>query len=254
MPPSRSSEKPPEAMTLLRAMPVIAFAGVFDLLKMLFEAFWFFGPALAAVYCSAKVNGILTTWTAGLLGMKTAALACSAAVTGAVAGAAVVTGGLSAEAIEVFGIIMAMAVGFLGNIAVLFWLLAKNPRIFKANERAALWFGGSFLVSELPFIGAFPALSVTLWRMYKKQIQADAAAHAAWKRKSAQDAAARVQERQQQAAGLMQANAIRADQMQQQAANDAQYAAQEQEATERENAEVDAANDAQYTQNFADAA
>lgn len=248
MPLSRNSDTPPPTMTWPMATPVIAVAGILDLIRMFFEMFWFFGPELATAYCSKEVGGTLTTWTAGLLGSKTAALACGP-------GAAVI-GFFGAGPIEIFGTVMAMAVGFLGGLILLFWLLARNRRIFKSTERAALKLAGGFLVSELPLIGTFPAFSVVLWRLYKKQIAVEKVALAAWNRKNAQAAAARVQARQQQAAELMQANAIQTEQMQQQeATNDAQYAAEQQkEEAERVSTETEAANDDQYTQTLDNAA
>jgi hypothetical protein len=204
-------------MTWGGATPVIAVAGIFDLLRMFFEMFWFFGPAIAGLYCTSKASDLV-----GNLWGLTATLC--AGVAGA-AGAAV------SEVTIPFGTIMAMAVGLLGFLTLGLWILMKNARIFKANATGALWFIGSLGVSEIPIIGTIPAFSITLWKLYKTQIRIEGAARKKWEKEHAQEAAMQVRQRQQQAAQLMQA---RTDQMEQQeAANDERY--------------DDAANDDQYT-------
>ena len=207
MPPRGNSQKPPEAMTWGRAWPVIAVAVVFDLLRAFFEMFLFFAPALATVYCTAKVNGVLTTWTAGLLGTKTAAAACSVGVAGTVAGLTYVTGGMSAEAIETFGIIMAIAIGILGFVALGLWIIVTNPGLFRANASNVLWFIGGFAVSELPLVGAIPSFSITLFKAYWTQIKKERSALLKWRKEHAQEIAAQRRAQQEQAAYIMQARA-----------------------------------------------
>lgn len=200
MPRKRNSE-PPKAMTWAKAAPALAIAAIFDALRLMFNMFWFFGPALAALYCTTKVGG----WV-GMLGGLTPT-ACVAA------------GGVisyfGAPVIVAFGVIMAMAVGFAGWLVIGGWLMATNSRIFKEN---ALWFVGSLLFSEIPIIGAIPAITVAVWRMYSHQIKIEKAAYKKWEK---EQAGAQQQMRNQQMAQLMQAQA-----MQQQAANDELYAQQ----------------------------
>ncbi len=207
MPQKGDSQKPPEAMTWGRAVPVIAVAAVFDLLRAFFEMFWFLAPAIATVYCTAKVNGVLTSWTAGLLGAKTAATACTAGVVGAIAGLTAITGGMSAEAVEAFSIIMAIAVGILGFIALGIWILVTNPGLFRANASNAIWFVGGFLIGEVPFVGAIPTFSVTLFKAYWTQIKKERAALLRWQKEHAREIAAQRRAQQEQAAYIMQARA-----------------------------------------------
>lgn len=190
-------------MTWTKASPVLAIAAVFDALRLFFQMFWFFGPALAALYCTAKLSGGLSTWTLGLLGTKTAALACATGV-GAV-------GTLGIEVIAPFGVIMAMAVGFVGWLTVGLILLTTNGRIFKEN---ALWFASSLLVSEVPIVGSVPAITIALWKMYSRQIHTE---RTSFQKFQKEQAAAQAEEHNRQMAQLMQARAV------QEAANQERY-------------------------------
>lgn len=199
MPQNRNSAKPPEAMTWGKAMPMIVVAGVFDLVRIFFEMFWFFGPALVAAYCSMQASD----WVGHLWGLTEAA--CTAA-----AGAA----GFYGAAVTIpFGTTMAMATGLFGYLTIGLWILMRNPRIFVANASGSLWLAGGFGVSVVPLIGAIPAFSLVLWRLYRTQIHVEKAALKKWEK---EHAAAKRQEREQQAAALAR--------MQQQAAtNDEVY-------------------------------
>ena len=86
-----------------------------------------------------------------------------------------------------------MATGFAGWLIVGGWLMATNSRIFKEN---ALWFVGSLLFSEVPFIGAIPAITVSVWKMHSNQIKIEKAAFAKWEKENAD---ALVAEKRQQA-------------------------------------------------------
>lgn len=214
-------------MTWTKALPVLAVSLVFDALRLLFEMFWFFGPALAALYCTAKVSSVVGTTLGGF--------ACSAG--------AGVLGFVGAGPIAAFGVVMAMAVGLLGWMTVGLIVIMTNARLFKENAGHALWFIGSLMVSEVPFVGALPAITISVVRMYSTQIKNDKAAREEYEK-------ARVAEqnrnRQQQAAQLTQARNEQIMQIQEQeAANDEMYALQE---------ETEAINDEQYTQDMKKAA
>lgn len=209
MPQNRNSAKPPEAMTWGKAMPMIVVAGVFDLVRIFFEMFWFFGPALVAAYCSMSAS----EWVGSLWGLTEAACATAAGVAGFYGAAVTIP----------FGTTMAMATGLFGYLTLGLWILMKNPRIFIANASGSLWLAGGFGVSVVPLIGAIPAFSLVLWRLYRTQIRVEKAALKKWEK---EHAAAKRQEREQQAAALMR--------MQQAAANDEAYE------------QVAAANDEQY--------
>ena len=160
--PQKRNSAPPKVMMWGRATPVLAVSAIFDALRLMFEMFWFFGPALAALYCTITTSGTLEAWTFGLLGTKTAALVCTA-------GAGLV-GAVAIEMIAPFGVIMAMAVGFAGWLTVGIILLVTNGRIFKEN---ALWFAGSLLVSEIPIVGSVPVITLVVWKMYRTQIRVE---------------------------------------------------------------------------------
>ena len=205
--PQNKNNKPSEGLTWSKASPAIIIATIVDLVRIFFEFFWFFGPALAGTYCVAKVGDV------AVVGKLLAA--------GCVATAGTV-GFFSVPALAAFGAVMAMAVGFGGWLIVGGWLAATNARIFKEN---ALWFVGSLAVSEVPFVGALPAITVAVWRMYHVQIKKERDDLKKWEVAHA----AQIQKEQRQAAQIEQ----------QEAANDATYvqaeAVGEQEPSESSN-------------------
>jgi hypothetical protein len=182
-------------MTWGKAIPALVIAVIFDVARIFFEFFWFFGPALIGVYCAAKVGDVAVI--GGIL-----ATGCAAGAT------AIGIGGFAVAA--TFGSVMAMATGFAGWLVVGGWLMATNARIFKEN---ALWFVGSLLVSEIPLVGSIPAITIAVWRMYSTQIKKEKAAFKKWEEKNA---GAQLEERNQQIAQLQRIQA--------EAANDAAYA------------------------------
>jgi len=114
--------------------------------------------------------------------------------------------------------IMAIVTGLAGWLVILILLLIFNGRIFKEN---ALWFGASLLVSEVPFVGSIPALTIVMWRMHHVQIKIEKEALKKWKKENAD---AQLQERRQQIAEqaqMIQYQAGQVAQAQQEAANDA---------------------------------
>jgi hypothetical protein len=204
-------------MTWGKASIALVPAILFDTLRVFFEWFVLFGPALGAVICTAVVGDKLQTWTLGLLGTKTAAAGCLAL--GGTLGIA------AAPATIVFGAIMAIAIGFCGWLAIAIILLVSNRRIFKSNF---FWFVGSLVISEIPVISSMPALSITVWRMYRRQIADDKAALAVWKKEH--DAA----QRQVQEQNVMLVLQDRAAQQVRQQAEEEQLVAEEQTAQQIE--------------------
>ena len=212
MPQKRNSDPPP-VMTWTKATPVLAIAILFDALRLLFEGFWFFGPALAALYCANKVGGV---WLVG--GLITKACVIGAAALGLAA----------VEVTAVFGTLMAMVVGFAGWLTVGITILISNGRMLRAN---IFGFVASLLVSEIPIIGSIPAITIAVWRMYRRQIKTDRAAMKKWE---AGQANIRLQEQNQQAMALLQIQAG-----EQQAADEESYA-EEQAAQQAEEDELGA--------------
>ena len=158
-------------MTRGKASPVLVVSAIFDAVRLMFAGFIFFGPALAGLYCAVEVSG---TALGSFVGTTIVGKACGVGV-----GAAGVAG---AGVIETFGIIMAMATGFAGWLAVLIILLMFNARIFKEN---ALWFSGSLLISQIPFINSFPVLTFTVWKMYHTQIKIEKTEMKKWEKERA---------------------------------------------------------------------
>ncbi|TSA44021.1 hypothetical protein D4R49_01025, partial [bacterium] len=191
MPQNKLSNKPPKVMTWKGAAPILIVAALFDAVRLMFEMFWFFGPALAAIYCTVKASSAV-----GALGGLTAFICSLAAGAGGFAGA---------PAIETFGVIMAMATGFAGWLIVGGWIVMTNSRIFKENASSVALFGASLLVSEVPIVGSLPAISVITWRLYHTQIKKD---KTTLQKYEADQVAVQTQQQQQQTVQLMQAQAI----------------------------------------------
>ena len=215
MPPSRNNNSaPPPRMTWGRALPVLAVCIVFDFIRIIFEWFFFFGPALAAVACTIGVNSVIGTSVAEVTGKV---------VTGACVAGAGVLGFFGSGAIETFGIIMAMAVGLLGWGTVVLLLAILNPRIWKSNVWAFVWSILGFGISEVPLLGTLPMLTITHVRLYAAQIKKDKEALKHYQEEQGQVAAAVARSAQQQRF-LEQAQVF-----QQEAANDEQYEQAEEE-------------------------
>lgn len=159
---------PPPAMTWGRAAPMLALCLVFDLLGLIFQFFWFFGPILLGVAAGA---GWESTWVGGVVGGGTTVGVVTTAVTGFFDGIA----------LGVFGVIMAIAVAFLGLLTVWLLLMIFNHRIFKANEKAILWMLFGLGVDMVPFIGALPGITGSVTKLYHTQIKQEKAAFAVWK-------------------------------------------------------------------------
>jgi hypothetical protein len=149
--PRKKSSPPPKVMTWKKATLVLVLGGIFDAFRYFFLFFWFFGPALAGIYCTAKVDD-----TAVVGGLLTA---------GCVAGATALGFGGSAVFIA-FGTIMAIAVGFLGWLTVTFIMLATNRRALGENPLAVLWL----------FEGLGASVLVMAWGIYRTQIKKERAA------------------------------------------------------------------------------
>lgn len=183
MPQKRNSQEPPRVMTWMKASPVLIVSFIFDALRFMFSQFWFFGPVLIGIGTSAVVGGV------------------TGKVAGVIAGGASVLG---APELQIFGIVMAMAVGLLGWLTIGLLLIITNARIFKENAGNTLWFIASLGISEIPFIGALPALTGTVVKMYSTQIKKEKAMLRKYEK---EQAAVQLQERKQQAAELMQVRA-----------------------------------------------
>lgn len=208
MPPKSSSSEPPKVMTWPKAAPILILGLVFDAFRLFCEFFWLLGPALASVFCTIGINNAIGTTLVSIAGAVVAG-----ACTGLVASLAVA--GSFAGMIEILSVVMAMSVGFAGWLVIGGLLTATNARIFKEN---VVWFVASLAISEVPFVGAIPALTLTLWKMYSNQIKIEKAAYKKWE---GEQAAALREQQAQQAARIAQIQeAQRMRLMQQEAATE----------------------------------
>jgi len=183
-------------MTWGKAVPVLALCLVFDLLGLIFQFFWFFGPILLGVAAGAWWG---STLVGGVVGGGTTA--------GTVVGAA--TGFFGGIALGVFGVIMAIVVGFAGWLVVGLLLLVMNHRIFKANEKAILWVLFGLGVDMVPFVGALPGITGVVTKLYYTQIKKEKAALATWRAEQKQHEQQGRAERNAQIRYMHEARAIR---------------------------------------------
>jgi hypothetical protein len=179
-------------MTWSKAMPLLVTAGIFDVIRIFFEWFVFFGPALGAVACTSWVNGALGTTIAATGGKVVAGVCTAAGVAGGIA---------FSETTEAFGAIMADIVGFAGFLTLGLWIFMTNKRLFVVNPSGSLQFLASFGVCEIPFVGTVPAFSIMLYFLYRKQIKIEKAAFKKWEQEQEQ---IKLRERNQRVAELVQ--------------------------------------------------
>jgi hypothetical protein len=180
--------------------------------------FWFFGPALAALYCTVKVSDSI-----GSLG---------GIVAGACTAGAATAGGLAFGAIEMFGVVMAMAVGLIGWLTIFLIQLINNAGIFKENFSMIIRLAVGLLISEIPIINALPSLTIINITMFHIQIKKGREALEKWEK---ENATALAQEREQQAQQVAQSQATQQMQFAQQQEQEEQNADEEARAqTERE--------------------
>lgn len=201
MPQKRNSPEPP-VMNWGRAAPFVVGAFVFDLIRGFFQFFWFFGPALGAVVCTAGVNTVVGASIADVAG-KVVATGCSAA--------AVVLGTTFSETTTVFGVIVADALGLFAFLTIKMWMYSSSRRR-RVLKETWLWHMGSLMGSIIPFIGAFPFYSFVLFFTYKHQIKIEKADYKKWEEETA---SARLQQRNQQLAQAAQTQAAQQEQLMQ---------------------------------------
>lgn len=214
--------EPPEVMTRSKAMIVLVPAGIFDVARAFFEMFWFFGPALAWTLCTTGVNSVIGTTVANAGGQAVAGLCGAAAMVG---------GAAAAAPLEAFGVMMSMAVGFAGFLALGLLITIVNRRLFRAQATGLAWFIGSFAVSEIPFIGTIPAFTIAIYRLYRTQIRVEKAALKKW-------------QEEQTVTQLQERNQEEAQRAQYQVAQQTQFI--QQEATNDEMDQIRATNDEKY--------
>jgi len=159
-----ANDNEPPRMTWVKAAPILGVCALFDLLRLIFEWFVIFGPALTITVVGAAFSKFLWDWLAGLLGAL-------------IGGAA---GFVGAAFFMVIGVFMAMAVGFAGWLFFGMALLISNRRIFKTDRWLIIKIIVGLAVAEIPFIGGIPTISIVGWRLYRVQIRKERAAHAAW--------------------------------------------------------------------------
>ncbi len=200
-------------MTWKKASPFLVVAIIFDVLRYMFLMFWFFGPALAALYCTIKVSAVV--------GTTIAATVCSAG--------AVVAGAAAVVMITAFGTVMAIATAFAGFLTIFLLLAIFNTRVFK-EPTTLLW----------ALVGLGISITVTVWRLHSAQIKVEKAAFEKWEKETA---AARAKQKNQQMAQVIQMSQFRATQQQVQLMQQEQDEQQQVQLMQQE-----ATNDDEYPQ------
>lgn len=152
-------------MTGGRATLLFAPAVLLDALKFACTQLWFFGPALIALAGSAAVGG---GWFGAAVGT----------IIGA--GAAATAG----AAIEMIGVILALAVGLLGWMLLLTLMIFMGIQPLHSRNFTAVLVG--FILSEIPFIDAVPSFTVSMWRVVQGQRKADKEARKKWQAENAE--------------------------------------------------------------------
>lgn len=214
---------PPKAMTWTKAAPALVIAVIADAIRVFFEWLGFLGPVIAGAVTIAALNS--SGWTSWLPEF----------VKNGVGAAAGIAATAASPGLEAFGIVMSMAIGFLGWLIVGGWIAGTNMRIFKSNAMNLVTYVAALGVDEIPFVSGFvPGLTLAVWRMYHTQIKKEKAALKKW---TQENAAALQDERQQQADYLLQ-------QYQQNATEEEAQEEAEEDSAEQEAAEEEAANDA----------
>ena len=145
MPQNRNNPEPP-TMTWGKAMPILIVAAIFDVIRIFFEWFVFFGPALGAVACTAVANSVVGTTVAATAGKVVAAGCTGLGIAGGIA---------FSETTEAIGAVMSDIIGFAGFLTLGLWILMSNKRIFVVNPSGSLEFLASFGICEIPFVGLF---------------------------------------------------------------------------------------------------
>ena len=169
MPGRRANDGEPPVMTWRKATPKLIVCVTFDLLRLIFSFFWLFGPVLLTAAIAGVLSEYMWGWLAGFF-----------------AGLAGLAVGIAGSAVFiVLGTILAMMVGLLGWLTIVLWLVMSNPRIFHTTLAQKLWVFLGWGVSELPLFGALPMMTVTVWRMHRRQIHTDRKKHADWVTKKA---------------------------------------------------------------------
>ncbi len=200
----KNTQRPPVVMTWRKAIPTIVVAVIFDLVRIFFEWFWFLGPALGAVICTAGVNSAIGASIAGTgVAGKVVAAGCSIAAAAA--------GTVFSETTIVFGTVMAEATAAAGWLTVGLLIFMTNRRIFKQNGEDAthvVLFYISILLSFIPIIGTIPTVSMITYKMFKFQIKIE---REALKKYEEEQAAEQLADREQQFAEFAQQQNLQAE-------------------------------------------
>lgn len=207
---NKHSATPPPTMTWGKASPVIALAVVFDLVRIFFLGFVFFGPAMLAAACTYETTGAVSTLTVGLLGTKTAALGCTAGVTGGVVAANFFTAGGVTLALSYFGQVMGMSIAIMAWFTLAVIIILTNRRLIADNVKALLPTLIGFGITQIPFIDFLPAITGTTWRLYHVQITTERATLETWKKEQAAERARELQATLDYQARLAQADEAQA--------------------------------------------
>jgi hypothetical protein len=151
-------------MTWPKAAPVVAVSVFFDVLRIVCDLLWLLAPLFIGAGAGSATSAATGSQTAGVAAGAVTAYFASFGTPFFVA----------------LGTILAMAVGMMGFIALIFALLITNPRVLGEILRNPAYFLLGLGTTQVPFVSAIPALTLTTIQLYRRQIKAEKATLAAW--------------------------------------------------------------------------
>lgn len=171
----------------LTGVILLSLAVVFDVAKAFFASLFLTGSAIAGlVVAGALDSSSLTSWLPGFAKAGVGALA------------AVGTGVAAGPELEIFGIIAAMLIGFVGWVILIFTMFFSGITFFSGRPRSFLKLFVGFVASEVPLIDAIPTFTPTIWLLLRDERKEYRKELAAYKKTLADaEQAARVQQTEQ---------------------------------------------------------
>ena len=164
MPPA-TRNNPPPTMTWVKATPVIGVTIFFDALRIACNLLWALAPLIIGAGTYSAVGGAT--------GSETVA-----------AGAGVFATWASLYGMPFFvalGTVLAMAVGLMGWLSLVFLLVLSNTRVLKEIFQNPTYFLLGLGTTQIPFLSMIPALTMTTVQLYRRQIKKEQAALASWR-------------------------------------------------------------------------
>jgi|GEM_PF-4665542 len=147
---------------------LLGLAIVFDVMKAFFATLLITGSLVVGIATVIALDS--SSWTAWLPGLVKSAA-------GALASFA--TAGTIGLALEAFGIVVAMMIGFAGWFILIVLMASLQINFMHAGGKKFLTIFTGFLLSEVPILDMFPTFTPSMWlivreekRAYKKELEA----------------------------------------------------------------------------------